>query len=377
MRRSTLIQVPPRESGTNARRMTGGTLLDRPPVECASPARFNGDGDECAWAEARDTQRGLQPTRRFALDLLSSLRIPTHRVSKSRPLSEPSPDPAVESQAADPLGLGRTKRSKRLAGGPIVAIVAVLAALVLAIGSLVWLWQLKGRSALTPSAGVVVEPDPDPPVIAPPIKALIKPPGNELPAGVPLEKTLDALVEAAAAISDPPGPLATNERVQRWEIRFPTGNTPEIYARQLDALGIELGVIGGGERIAYASAFTKEQPERRDGSTADEQRFYMTWRSGTLRDLDNTLLSRAKIRTTDRIVAQFYPAQLESTLADLEKQFATPRNVAEVRHTVFALTAAEKSYVFRVAEQEYMGGEVKNADAKGEKLPPRDVRPRR
>jgi hypothetical protein len=335
--------------------------------------------------EMATNARGLRPTIRSvgliprgdSLDPVSSLRIPSHRVSKSRSLSEPSPDPAVKLETADPLGLGRTERSKRLPGGPIVAIVAVLAALVLAIGLLVWLWQLKGRSALTPSAGVVVEPDADPPVIAPPIKALIKTPSNELPAGVPLEKTLDALVEAAAAISDPPGPLATNDRVQRWEIRFPTGNTAESYARQLDALGIELGVIGGGERIAYASAFTHEQPARREGSAADEQRFYMTWRSGALRDLDNTLLSRAKIQTTDRIVAQFYPAQLESTLADLEKQFAAPRNVADVRHTVFALTAADKSFVFRVAEQEYMSGELKNADAKGERPPPGAARPRR
>jgi hypothetical protein len=101
----------------------------------------------------------------------------------------------------------------------------------------------------------------------------------------------------------------------------------------------------------------------------------MTWRSGALRDLDNALLSRAKIQTSERIVAQFYPPQLETALADLEKEFAAPRNLAEVRHTVFALMAADKSYEFRVAEQEYVTGEVKNADAKpaaakNEKPPP-------
>ena len=290
---------------------------------------------------------GFSPCGDFALVFVPPrYSILSHRVSKPKSISEPSPDPAVEREAADPLGLGRTERSKRLAGRPIVAIVAALVVVVLAIGVLVWLWQLKGRSALGQSTGAVVEPDADPAVIAPPAKNLIKPPRNELPIRVPLEKTLEALVQAAAAISDPPETLATNERVQRWEIRFPTGNTPETYARQLDALGIELGVIGGGERISYASAFTKEQPQRREGSATDEQRFYMTWRSGASRDLDNALLSRAKIQTTDRIIAQFYPAQLEGTLADLEKQFAAPRNVADVRHTVFALHRGRQELCF-------------------------------
>ena len=87
---------------------------------------------------------------------LLSLSILSHRVSKSEPLSEPSPEPAIELEAADPLGLGRAKRNKRLHGGPIIAIVAALAGVALAVGLLAWLWQWKGRSALAPTVGTVL-----------------------------------------------------------------------------------------------------------------------------------------------------------------------------------------------------------------------------
>ncbi|HEY2147829.1 MAG TPA: hypothetical protein VGH32_07815, partial [Pirellulales bacterium] len=167
-----------------------------------------------------------------------------------------------------------------------------------------------------------------------------------------------------SAVPDVESHLAVNDRIGRWEIRFPTGNTVETYAKQLDALGIELGIIGGEERITYASSFAKEVPDKREGSPADEHRFYMTWRSGALRDLDNALLSRAKIQTTGRIIAQFYPPQLETKLMELERQFAAPRNAGEVRRTVFAVMADDKSFDLHVAEQEYVSGEVKSSEIK-------------
>ncbi|HEV3418299.1 MAG TPA: hypothetical protein VG056_15855, partial [Pirellulales bacterium] len=114
--------------------------------------------------------------------------------------------------------------------------------------------------------------------------------------------------------------------------------------------------------IDYASDFTKDKPQRREGSPADEHRFYMTWRSGALRDLDSALLARARIPTTGRIVAQFYPLQLERRLADLEKQFAGKHDLAEVRRTAFSLSLTDDGYEFRVAEQEYVSGELKSAD---------------
>ncbi len=229
-----------------------------------------------------------------------------------------------------------------------------------AVALLVWLWHVKGQSALAPSTGSIAA-DPDPPVTPPPVKELAKPTSNPLPPQPSLAKRLDTVLQLAAQIPAKESRAVANERIQRWEIRFPNGNTPETYARQLDLLNIELGVLGGGERIDYASRFTKEVPDRRDGPVDDEQRFYMTWRSGAMRDLDSGLLSRAKISASGRIIAQFYPPQLEKMLADLEQRFAAPRPVAQVRHTVFALEPTDKAYEFRVVEQEYVSGEIKRA----------------
>ena len=217
---------------------------------------------------------------------------------------------------------------------------------------------MKGRSALAASTGTFA-PDPDPPIVPPPDKELLKPSPGELPGRLPLDKSIEMLLSAAPAIPVVERHLSANPRIAHWEIRFPSGNTVDTYARQLDALGVELGVIGGSDRIVYASGFTKDKPDRREGRADDEQRFYMTWRSGALRDLDSALLSRAGIPTSERIVAQFYPPTLERTLADLERKFADKRDLAEVRRTVFALEPLDKSYEFRVVEQEYVSGELK------------------
>jgi hypothetical protein len=237
-------------------------------------------------------------------------------------------------------------------------IAGAVLAVALSAGLLSWLWQMRGQSALAASSGSLTL-DPDPPIVTPPVKELIKPSPGELPGRMPLEQSIDLLLRAAPGISDVERRLAMNPKVAHWEIRFPSGNTVENYGHQLDALGIELGVIGGSDRIAYASGFTKDQPDRRDGRAEDEQRFYMTWRTGAQRNLDAALLSRASIPTTDRIIAQFYPPALERTLADLERQFAEKRKLDEIRRTVFALEAVDKSFEFHVVEQEYVTGELK------------------
>ena len=245
--------------------------------------------------------------------------------------------------------------------GPLAVVAGITVLFVLTIGFIVWLWTIKGHSALTASTGAVTV-DPDPAFAPPAAKELLKPGAKELPARIPLERRLSMLIRGAAAIPDVENRFAANDRVGRWEIRFPSGDTAETYARQLDGLGIELGVIGGGDRIAYGSHFSQEHPEQRRSRGRRTPVLY-DLASGAMRDLDNALLSRAKISTTDRIVAQFYPPQWETTLAALEKQFAGDHPLAEVRHTVFALVPRDKGYEFRVVEQEYVSGEVKYADA--------------
>jgi hypothetical protein len=279
-------------------------------------------------------------------------------VTKPKPPSVPLTEGAGAESVGPPVTLGAPRVRGRWRRGPWLPIAGAALAVALSVGLLCWLWQVRGQSALAAGTGSLTL-NPDPPIVAPPVKELIKPSPAELPGRMPLEKSIELLLNAAPGISDIERRLLTNPRVAHWEIRFPSGNTSENYARQLDALDIELGVIGGSDRIAYASGFTKDQPDRRDGRAEDEQRFYMTWRTGAQRNLDAALLSRAGIPTTDRIIAQFYPPSLERTLADLEQKFAEKRNLTEVRRTVFALEAVDKSFEFRVVEQEYVTGELK------------------
>ncbi len=58
-------------------------------------------------------------------------------------------------------------------------------------------------------------------------------------------------------------------RPQRWEVRFDKGNTLDTYARQLDSLGIELGVITpAGDKVIYLSKFSAGIPTKREGPSA-------------------------------------------------------------------------------------------------------------
>ena len=61
---------------------------------------------------------------------------------------------------------------------------------------------------------------------------------------------------------------------------------------------------------------------------------------------------------------EFYSRKLEKTLADFETQFADKHKLDEVRHTVFVLEPTGDDFTFRAVEQEYVSGEVKNADVK-------------
>jgi len=282
-------------------------------------------------------------------------------VTTSIPPSNLSPDEFPPSQGISPL-LGAAlpvRRSRR----PVAIGAAAVGAIVLALGA--WIVWLRPAPSPLPPVAFSLPPDPEPAVTAPAQHDFARPTATELPSDrLPLDKALAAMMRGLAGAADQATSAADNSRAQRWEIRFPYGNTVESYARQLDSLEIELGVIGGGETIRYASGFTHAKPAVREAAGADEQRLYMIWRSGPLRDLDFTLLSRADISASDKIVAQFYPPKLAADMADSERKFAGKHAMAEVRRTAFALTEAGKGYTFTVVEQEYFSGEIKKSSDK-------------
>lgn len=258
---------------------------------------------------------------------------------------------------ADPLPPARPRKaSSRSSRKVIVGVSAVLILFVTA-----GVWWLAGKNSSPAIAVAALAREPDPPIVPPPAHEALRPGPAELPpSGSSLAASLNIISRATAGIGDVETAPPVNPRVSRWEVRFPPGATVETYGHQLDALGIELGVIGGGDLIAYAGSFSRQQPERRVGAGADEHRAYLVWRSGALANLDAALLSRARVPASGRLVVHFLSPQLEATLTSEERDFAAPRDVAEIRRTAFAIVPDGDGFKFRVAEQEYFSGEIEN-----------------
>ena len=140
---------------------------------------------------------------------------------------------------------------------------------------------------------------------------------------------------------------------QRWEMQFPLGATLETYARELDFFGIELGVLGGSELITYVNELSKPTPETHKGLAIEEQRLYMTWQRGPLREADQQLVSRARLDLEGKVVAQFWPFTLERDLAEREAAYArlNKTDPAKLRRTVFSIRPLEQGFEFYVVEQ--------------------------
>jgi hypothetical protein len=142
-------------------------------------------------------------------------------------------------------------------------------------------------------------------------------------------------------------------RWERWEVRF-TSTSLTRYAEQLQSFGIELAAAGGGrEQVDYASALTQTKPTSRTAPGNQEKRLYMSYRSGQLKAFDEQLLRRAGIPTQGRTLLQFYPRQVEATLASLERKRAGNRPMRDVLKTVFSVKKSGPGYRFEVIEQQY------------------------
>ena len=160
--------------------------------------------------------------------------------------------------------------------------------------------------------------------------------------------------------SRPPGPLGEGDdiipRGERWEIRY-NANNRSAYAQQLDYFRIELGAVGGGEKqVDYALNLQKSAPDRRQGPGDAEKRLYMLWTAGALRQFDQQLLRAAGIKTTGRIVVQFYPKPVEDLLAQLEMAYANDNrktSVKQIKQTVFGVRRQGAGFEYFVVSQVY------------------------
>ncbi len=140
-------------------------------------------------------------------------------------------------------------------------------------------------------------------------------------------------------------------RENRWSVIFPDGQRPEDYARELDALGVELAVVAGKDQLTYVSNFSSPTPTRRTGPSRAESRLYFIWEGRLRKASDLVLLQKAGIDVGSGTVFQFYPPAAENQLAELEQRYRG-RTPGEIRVTRFGVVPKGDSYGFKVLAQE-------------------------
>ncbi len=138
---------------------------------------------------------------------------------------------------------------------------------------------------------------------------------------------------------------------QRWSIVYNPGQTIEEYARQLDALGVELAVISGPDQLTYVSRFSDAVPSKRSGSGQGDNRLYFLWQGRGRKVSDVTLLAKAGVNVGEGVVLQFYPKAVEQQLAQLEVRYRG-RQPSEIRFTRFSVVSTGSGYGFAVLAQE-------------------------
>jgi hypothetical protein len=137
---------------------------------------------------------------------------------------------------------------------------------------------------------------------------------------------------------------------QRWSIIFNPGQTIEEYARQLDALGVELAVVVG-EQLLYLTDVSSPTPTKRQGSGRGDHRLYFLWQGRGRKASDLALFQKAGVEVGDAPVFQFYPADAERRLAEKEVRYKG-RQPGEIRVTRFTVVPSGNTYDFQVVAQE-------------------------
>ena len=138
-------------------------------------------------------------------------------------------------------------------------------------------------------------------------------------------------------------------------------SSQQVYARQLDFHGIEIGAFGGGfSGIDYASQLATRPTARHTEDASLEQRLYFSWvRPSPLASHERQLLRRAGIATGGRQILKFVPRELEIRLAQIELEYAQTHGVSSpeaIAKTVFRSEGDGAEYRFVVVSQRYKRG---------------------
>lgn len=140
-------------------------------------------------------------------------------------------------------------------------------------------------------------------------------------------------------------------REERWSIIYNPGQTSGEYAKQLDALGVELATINGPDTLIYASRFSAPQPLTHIGPARTDGRLYFAWQGRGRKGSDIELMKKAGIEVGEKPILQFYPKGVEDTLAQLEVSYRG-RQPGEIRVTRFRVVPQGASYGFEVIDQQ-------------------------
>lgn len=140
-------------------------------------------------------------------------------------------------------------------------------------------------------------------------------------------------------------------REERWSIIYNPGQTSGEYAKQLDALRVELATINGPDTLIYASRFSADQPQTHIGPARTDGRLYFAWQGRGRKGSDMELMKKAGIDVGEKPILQFYPKEVEDTLAQLEVGYRG-RQPSEIRVTRFRVVPKGSSYGFEVIDQQ-------------------------
>ena len=140
-------------------------------------------------------------------------------------------------------------------------------------------------------------------------------------------------------------------REDRWSIIYNPGQTADEYARQVDALGVELATINGTDTLIYGSNFSSPTPSTRIGPAQADGRLYFAWQGQGRKASDVALLRKAGIEVGEKPILQFYPKGVEDILSRLEVAYRG-RQPIEIRVTRFRVVPNGNSYGFEVIDQQ-------------------------
>jgi hypothetical protein len=149
-----------------------------------------------------------------------------------------------------------------------------------------------------------------------------------------------------------PGP---GGRPRNWEIYFQKGATLDLYARQLDYFGIEIGIVKKDSKIDYAFHLANPKPDTRSITEAykNEKRYWLRWTQGDLEQADRELAERAGLDPGSGWLLKFVPLETERKLWTLEQTQAGQERSKSIKRTRFGVRTVGGGFEFYVIDQTY------------------------